>query len=816
MNLRLNRSLQIFYALVITLSLGIAGYGAYYFWQNGPFDSENITTVYEASLQLDELKKKKYVANIKKQVENDRVRDAVRSMENFERKARNLNTIKSVEAFESLSKKLNQNKKYLNGLLNYPELSTVILILGNKVANFESFVVQNRWRTLTRMSRRIKAKLSVSRVRTPGFFNHKKLSNLHKSITRDLNTMKSVTSNSVLTATNKRQILTNLKTLDTELNMLKRFLNSLDDFNASYKAFNGAYSDWMMEIEPAVALNKIELEKNNQKLLMGFVSLLGFWALALVLGYFVYRGNRKSIRKEIESVTLRTIKDGIIPFESKIDYPGTEIFNREVLKYREYVHKRMSFGSVFQDAVPFSCILLDSNLNVVWANELFYSTWDLNGTDKDGNVSWDYLQRFTNLGEDDPVLMAHGQGIAGIYQIQVKRNADEDTLPYEMYVSPVDYGGQKRIMIFFYPLTSLEETIHNQTKSIVGPVSRTLDALATSGFNPEFQTKVENDFEVAGIGEIYDKFQNYNSFVTQQKHGLLTEIENLENKVLDLQQMIATIREFQTEKGSGIENAIESFQTSRNTIVHNIDLRYELEDNFQSTLNTARNILKEENSLLERSKKAGTIIEENIRAFESVSKTKDDFKVLRDKVDDFKGRLSQSIEQTLLFLKREGADQRLEQSLSRIKLEMKGVEQVFSAFGEVVKNLDIGLSKIGLIINESEVPDFTDFQGKLESAREEIENLTFHLGRVSRSGERSDELMVQSLKELYAHFQNVRGLETSLNTLVAEAPLDYDGIQLGNFDGAMDVAKMREEQEIEVEVELTEESTPERNHELEL
>ena len=67
-------------------------------------------------------------------------------------------------------------------------------------------------------------------------------------------------------------------------------------------------------------------------------------------------------------------------------------------------------------------------------------------------LSWDYLSKLTNIGDNDPVLEGLKNKIAGIYQIQVRLSESEDIRPYEMFVSPVSYNGQMRVMLFFYSL----------------------------------------------------------------------------------------------------------------------------------------------------------------------------------------------------------------------------------------------------------------------------------------------------------------------------------------------------------------------------
>ena len=141
-----------------------------------------------------------------------------------------------------------------------------------------------------------------------------------------------------------------------------------------------------------------------------------------------------------------------------------------------YFEKRMSFGSIFQEALPLSAILLDKNLKVIWANNQFCDDWCISEEEiKKDYMSWDFLNKLTNIGNDDPVLEALKYNVAGIYQVKIKANDEAEVRPFEMFVSPTSYQGETRVMLFFYDLTNLEQTIQEQAKGILNPVKSSLE-----------------------------------------------------------------------------------------------------------------------------------------------------------------------------------------------------------------------------------------------------------------------------------------------------------------------------------------------------
>ncbi len=559
---------------------------------------------------------------------------------------------------------------------------------------------------------------------------------------------------SVLAATDKQNIVTKLRTFDTEVQMLARYVKSLDGYRGSYKTLKEGYTKWLAELAPEITLAKIKMEKNTKNMAFGLVGIVGFLFLGLMGGFLMNRRYKKKSGQALESNILKVIQEGLIPIENKLHYDGSSDFKRELDRYREYFHKRISFGSVFQEAVPFSSVLLDSNLNVSWANELFYEHWNLEDTHHNGgSISWDYLQQYTNLGDDDPVLMALKQGIAGIYQIQVRNpKVVTEVLPYEMYVSPVEYSGLKRIMIFFYPLRSLEETMIEQSKAIVSPVSKTIDALQNGNFRSELRDKLKKDYDIAGIGEVYDKFVSYGDTIERMKFDYCAEIENLELCIEEQNEVIEDIESF-TERKNNLNDTIKSdFESSRNAIVQTIELRGELDSLFNRINSLTSMMLKQEHILLEGTKSSNRVIDENFKAFDAVNRTKEDFKELKLSMDELRVRLNRSLEQTLMQFKRTGGDSKVEESISVIRNEMKSIEKVLQGFTGVLRSLDVGLGKMSLIIEQVEKFDTDAVEDSMVETKNQLDDILFEYGRVGRSSEATDNSVVESLKSMFDSF----------------------------------------------------------------
>lgn len=774
MELRLNNSSHHYYLAIMLSLLVLMGSGIYFYWHKGPANIENISNVFEANLIIDDIKKRNPISTIETLANTDQVRQAVRSMDVIQEYINNLHRIAQVSSHEVLDMRFNEAKQELTKLLSYPEQSNVVSVLNNKMISFEYYVSTNNWRTLTRVSNRVLARISPDQRTSNNFFSASKLAQLHNGIEADITLMKNVTTGSVLPTENKNEIINLLEGLETELDMMKNYAVQLQVFNQKMIPFKTSYQKWFSDIEPAVSYKKIEFEKSSKNFLLASLATVAFLLGVIIFGFIVNARAKRNNQKRVEKFLVDTIKEGVLPLHAKGLHGVSKEYQDEIEKYREYIHKRMSFGSIFQDAMPFSSALLDSNLNVVWANALFYEHWKFD-KNNDESLTWDYLQRFTNLGEDDPVIQALKENVAGIYSIQVKKD-EAQVMPFEMYVSPVEYASQKRILIIFYPLTSFEQTLADQTKSIVGPIVRTLDALTNGQYNTSFKQKIEKDFKIGSISHVHEKFIKYNQFTTQQKNGLLGEIERLETSIEAFETRILEMGKLVESSDEKHRDLARQFNDVKADIVNMVENRGQLEAIYQSTAQSSKTLLKEEKDLLSISKNASDLLVENTKAFETVSNVRVDFKKLKTEIEEARTRLLQMIDQSLVFQKTEGINTRVEQSLTMIRSEMRSFDKLLTYFHKVSTQLDVGLSKVSMILDHNTAPDLHELERRFHQMRENIENDMYDAGLLIRDGEQKDEHIIKSLKFLFNSFQEekeiLKKMEEVLKSQREQGPSD--------------------------------------------
>ncbi len=757
MEFKFSRSIQIYFTSVLAILAIALTAGTVYYWNTGALNTENVSAVFEAAIQIDEIAKKNDLGKVRQLVEADRARDAAKILTRLESDVKNINSVSPVpgEEFDKLEDSLKDTKNGVTGLIAVPQVRALLTIFSERVEKFNQFVSDNNWRTLTRVSNRIKSRISHKSIQGPGFFSYAKVKQLKRGVLDDIRTMRQVTEKSVLTTENKNIIYLKLRALKTEVILLDKYQTALKSFNSAYTKLETNYASWNQAVAPEISLNKIKLEKNSRGLFFGVIGFIFFIALSIGVSVPAVNFIQRQGREEFEDKVVNVIRKGIIPFETQLGFQyGSPEFLNEIEKFHSYVHKRMSFGSIFQEAMPFGSLLLDSNLNMIWANSEFYNNWGIEeqvGTISD--ITWNYLQKFTNLGEEDPVILAHNQGLAGIYQIQVKTEKDSESCPYEMYVSPVEYSGQTRIMVMFYPLRSIEDSIQAQTKAIIGPVTRTLDSLAKGTFDESFKEGIADDFEAAGIGDLLDSFDAYQDSVKDSEQSYISDIEKLEADLFDQYKLNDDLKKVIEEQGELQQDMVDSLKQTKASIIETLELRGKIEEQFLGTMNVVNDLFYEQEDLLTEAKKASTGLIEQSKVFRNMKALRNDYREQKDEINTFRNLINQEINQLMITGKNGGNWDVIELSLNKIRDDIKKFEMTLGLLAQVMQGTDVSLSKLELIMQQSKEPNIESYVENFNSSKDLVEKHMKEMSQISAEGRECEDTLVGALRDQFTVYK---------------------------------------------------------------
>ncbi len=767
MRLKFNRYFfwysSISFVLFLSLLVALGGYH----WSIGTFDIEQSSAIYESSYKLDELINKKPLDYIYNSVSSDRVQEAIDKQRDLSANIVSLSNSLH-EQPQALHLSLKNVQKDLSTLLTTHEVFNIFSILKKRVRDFNKFVISNNWRTLTRLSERIISLIDENKLRRPNFFQVKSVGPLIRSIQRTVNLMESVTKSSVLTEENKGLILARLQKMQIELDMLKKYLVNLRQFQVDYKTLKMEFTKWLKDLRPNLAYAQIKRMQQVKMFYLQSVALLGIGILLFVIGIFVYYRSEKKNYAQVENLILDQVQEGLIPLKGKNLQGASEHFSVEFSKLRDYVHKRMSLGKLFQEAIPLSSILLDSNLNVIWGNDLFYETWRLEDIKERGEqVTWDYLLQYTNLGDQDPVVDALKNGVAGIYHIQLKLFKDRSE-PFEMYVSPIEYLGETRIMMMFYPLQSFEETIRNQSAAIVGPVKKTIDALMSANFDHNFVEEIKKDFEIANIEHILQSFIEFNEFNTQLKHELASEIKYYKELYEDRVKQLDSSSALLLEKQSALQQMMDELKVMKRNFVDYVASKTEQEDIYQELLGLQQGVGQEYESLIMQSEELNRSLVDTYAAFEKVIALKGSFKQVTQQIQIFREELLQLIDKNLLEIKgHELTPVRQHELLLEMKNRVKQIDDVIYLYGKLTTKLDVAFSKVQMIADGQKQIDLTEVTERVETLFDNIKNNSKQAEELVENNKEQELAVVENIRSFYLLFKEILEMHKELKRLLA-------------------------------------------------
>jgi hypothetical protein len=754
MRFTLGRVVHIYYITVLIALTSLFAYGVNYYWNSGLLNIDYISNLYDGTSKVKAVKERNDIDELKKYVDGDRIKEASNVFNRLEIDIKDLKAIKSTDSndFDETVRKIKQS---LIGFQSASELSTILNNLNAKVNAFETFVTEKKWPTLSRMSVNLRMKLSPSRLMVGGMYNFERTQNLSLSVNNDLEAMNNFVESSGLLPEIKVAIINRIKNIQNEALNLNGYVEAHNRFNRFYKEFQISYLAWFKLVEPEIAFKKIQFEKSSQTIFYSLIIIFSTLVASIILGVVIYNFSSKRSVMKTEKLIIDSIKDGLLPVEAKKLENFSPDFHVEFDKYRDYAHKRMAFGSIFQEAMPFASILLDSNLNMVWGNSHFYEQWQMqNFKEDEESLTWDFLQRFTNLEDNSSILSALRMSTSGVYKIQVKTNTMAKALPYEMFVSPVEYSNQKRIMVIFCPMVEAELALVNQRNNLLNPVLRLLDLEMEEKMTPEKMSELRNIAEKAGAGDVFTKLIHFMKKSETIQDDLNREIESLEIKVSEHRLTSAEMRKslvasFETQKAS-----IERYTQFKTAVSLVLDNREQLEEQFKYALNSSREMMRDQNKIFLVAERAEKNVDDYIKSFRTITNLKTEFKDLKNSVDDFKTRIVQILDQLLIFQSHENDTQRIDQFLGKIKIEMKGFEKVLTSFNEVVTQLDVTVTKVDMMVESREKMDLEGIRYRIDGIKNNLENIQFSASRISQTAHSKDEEMINTLKSLVANLKS--------------------------------------------------------------
>jgi hypothetical protein len=151
------------------------------------------------------------------------------------------------------------------------------------------------------------------------------------------------------------------------------------------------------------------------------------------------------------------------------------------------------------------------------------------------------------------------------------------------------------------------------------------------------------------------------------------------------------------------------------------------------------------------------LFDENKKTFDKIFGLKEGIKEIRGTIFEFRNKIMRSIDQSLTFQKSENGSNKLGQSLSKIKFEINGFEKVLHQFSQTMTTLDLSLSKIQILMESKDLPQFDNFRTDFDNAKNHLDTESYDMKQFRSEGDKRSEEMIGNLKKLYDKF--IDGIE---------------------------------------------------------
>jgi len=744
---------QLYHVSVMAFLISISVVGLFIFHSRGFLSFDKVREIYEGNSVAEDLKKSNSVALIRNEANKNQVRDAYKIMVDFEKGlVAEKNITRDDKKYENFNTSLKKTSGILYNLISLPELTSIFLVLKNKVNELHQFIDSNNWKNLGRLSSRLKAELSISNLDKNELSNFKKTQNLESILKNSFARMIDVTNSSSLPQEKKDLIVSKFNIFKTEMDMLGKYNGRMNELFISLNDLERNFLDWNKSSSLNISLKKIEFETKSNYLFFSLVGLIFLMVFLLGLGFYLERFFARNNQNKLEKTILESIREGVISNRALSGY--SDEFTKELEGVRDYVHQKISFGSIVFESLPFATLFLDSNLSVIWGNSIFFQVFGLE-KDKREMMTWDYVQRFTNLGENDPIHLALKNDLAGIYQIQVKKGQKEEAIPFEMYVHPAMYQGQKRILLFLYPLKDLQDSLATQTKSIIGPIMRSIDAMINNQFDENFKKSIQKDFEVSGIEGILNRFSRFSELINNQRSELLLQLEKVENNLTDQFKLRNDIKAILNTTHESAVKSIMKISELKETFICNIELREKIEQNGLKIGEMAKNTNSDFAELITKVERMNQFLRDSLKAFDKLYNIKENIKIINQDVLKFKNKGKQFADKSEILKQRE-------------------IDTFVETFTGTMVNIETSISKIELTLKGNSEEKINDFKERLIFSKNISSKQLAEFKDLSGRITEFDEKMVKLFKVIYENQKESENVLKNLGVLVAEGYRDQE------------------------------------------
>jgi len=651
------------------------------------------------------------------------------------------NEINSTQAWKDLSTYWEENNldEVVEG-----NIDEKLQALKSLVSSFNVFVTEKNYPTLMRVSNRMKIRELNS--------DTKSLEGNLFAYIKDIEFMQATIRTANLDDAKKLELNNALNEIQTAITGLQKDASAGIQGQAVIKTLLGKTKNAINSIRPLVIQNTL---KNNVVFNGIFYAMIAIFIFSVVLGTWMLlceRHAKSKMKTQWENDFLILINEAFVKGNNFNSTAFSLNFNSTFNQIYNFILKKMQYGQMFQDTIPFPTILIDSNLQVRWFNQSLIAEWQLENFIKDReSLSWEHFSQLTNMSANDPVIDVIKNQHAGIFKLQVKPIESEKAVPYQMYVTPYQVGEEKLCLLFFYPLLSLEETIEMQTQSVVVPVRNTLTAMIDNKYDLQFSFDSKSDYEIGAIDELHQLFEELYQKKSSESEELLNQLTDKDIKLQDQQQLVQNLdndieqlKRLQEEMKQAIhdlkQDIIIAFDNMDSVKLSSSELFYNLKIHWEKFM-----------SLQQNAEKLFAVLSCSKEQVQQMSHLRMSTKEVRDAIQSNRSNALKVIKALSAFVDKQNQNRNpLHNTWNSTMTELAKLPDFLMSLDRYIQHNEMILGKAVMKLEDSykHIDENISFQSGT--------NLTFSVSNVSSKFEEIEEIkenLISNLKDVYCLMQ---------------------------------------------------------------
>ncbi len=339
-----------------------------------------------------------------------------------------------------------------------------------------------------------------------------------------------------------------------------------------------------------------------------------------------------------------------------------------------------------------------------------------------------------------------------------------ETRPYEMFVSPVKNQGQKKIMLFFYPLLSMRETIQDQAVSIVNPIDKTLRLFMDDSFAAADKQQLRKEYEVGGIEGMLDMFEKFYGKKESEKAQLINKIEMLYSELEEAHESADEAYDLNSQMFSASKDQISDLKTFKEGVISLSDTARKLEDFCLKFNNQFGETLKDLDGFQNDFGTLKNAIEDMAVGLPNLDAIKDEIKAQRAQTGESKARLGQALA-GLVHIKKGISHpeivRKFQNSYDMANERFNDLDAAHNGLEKRLVQLEVAVSKAQLLINSayknSESLNSSQDFNLLKAKKEKRLLLREKAQELQGKSAKSEEIIISSLQSIYkGHKENLK------------------------------------------------------------